>query len=355
MAMADITVRGAGIFGLSIAWTCARRGASVQVIDPFGAGADSSGGLVGALAPHVPENWNPKKQYQLESLLMANAFWAEVEATGGVSPGYGRTGRLQPIQDQRTLDLARARVGTAQTYWKGDAEWRVCPVSEMGPWVPPSATGFVIHDTLSARMHPRRACAALVAGLAVMGITVQAEAPDQGLVVHAMGYAGLLELNRMLTGRDGPAAGKIVGNGVKGQAALLRFAEGPEVPQLYADGLHIIPHADGTLAIGSTSEREFEDPASTDAQLDEVIDRARAALPVLHGAEVIERWAGVRPRARSRAPMLGGWPDRRGHFIANGGFKIGFGMAPKVAETMADLLLDGRDDIPEGFRVEDNF
>ncbi|KII12937.1 FAD-binding oxidoreductase [Phaeobacter sp. S60] len=355
MAMADITVRGAGIFGLSIAWTCARRGASVQVIDPFGAGAGSSGGLVGALAPHVPENWNPKKQYQLESLLMANAFWAEVEATGGVSPGYGRTGRLQPIQDQRTLDLARAREVTAQTYWKGEAEWRVCPVSEMGPWVPPSATGYVIHDTLSARMHPRRACAALVAGLAVMGITVQAEAPDQGLVVHAKGYAGLLELNRMLAGPDGRAAGKIVGNGVKGQAALLRFAEGPEVPQLYADGLHIIPHADGTLAIGSTSEREFEDPASTDAQLDEVIDRARAALPVLHGAEVIERWAGVRPRARSRAPMLGGWPGRRGHFIANGGFKIGFGMAPKMAETMADLLLDGRDDIPEGFRVEDNF
>jgi glycine oxidase len=29
-------------------------------------------------------------------------------------------------------------------------------------------------------------------------------------------------------------------------------------------------------------------------------------------------------------------------------------MAPKVAEVMADLLLEGRDAIPEGFRVEDN-
>ncbi len=35
-------------------------------------------------------------------------------------------------------------------------------------------------------------------------------------------------------------------------------------------------------------------------------------------------------------------------------FKIGFGMAPKVAEVMADLLLEGRDAIPKGFRVEDN-
>jgi len=52
--------------------------------------------------------------------------------------------------------------------------------------------------------------------------------------------------------------------------------------------------------------------------------------------------------------MLGAWPDRNGHFIANGGFKIGFGMAPKIAQVMADLLLEGKDTIPEGFRVEDN-
>jgi glycine oxidase len=50
--------------------------------------------------------------------------------------------------------------------------------------------------------------------------------------------------------------------------------------------------------------------------------------------------------------MLGPWPDRPGHFIANGGFKIGFGMAPMVAEVMADLILDGRDAIPGDFRVE---
>jgi glycine/D-amino acid oxidase-like deaminating enzyme len=194
-------------------------------------------------------------------------------------------------------------------------------------------------------MHPRRACAALVAALAVMGVEIQSEAPDQGKVPHAKGYAGLLELNSEI--------GKTIGGGVKGQAALLRFAEG-DVPQLYADGLHIIPHADGTLAIGSTSERDFEDANSTDSQLDDIIERACAAVPVLHGAEVIERWAGVRPRAKSRAPMLGSWPGRDGHFIANGGFKIGFGMAPKVAEVMADLLLQDIDRIPHGFRVEDN-
>ena len=345
MAMADITVRGAGVFGLSIAWACLKRGARVQVVDPYGAGSGSSGGLVGALAPHVPENWNAKKQFQLESLLMAADFWASVEETGGVATGYGRTGRLQPLNDARALELARQREVSARALWQEHAEWRVCKAEELGAWCPPSTTGFVVHDTLSARMHPRRCGAALQSALAVRGIEVQSEAPDQGAVVHATGYRGLLELSDHF--------GKTLGNGVKGQSALLRFDAG-EVPQLYADGLHIIPHADGTLAIGSTSEREFDNPSSTDHLLEDVIDRARAVVPVLHGAKVIERWAGVRPRARSRAPMLGPWPGKPGHFIANGGFKIGFGMAPKVAEVMADLLLNGQNNIPAGFRVEDN-
>ncbi|TNJ47549.1 FAD-binding oxidoreductase [Phaeobacter sp. B1627] len=345
MATPEITVRGAGIFGLSIAWACHRRGAPVQIVDPHGPGAGSSGGIVGALAPHVPENWNPKKAFQLDSLLMAERFWAEVEATGGVSPGYGRLGRLQPIADDRGLQLAVQRCDSAADLWQGRAIWEVRPAAEFGEWHPPSATGMVIHDTLSARIHPRQACAALVAALRAGGVEVVPDAPDLGLVMHATGYQGLLEMNAEAT--------RSVGNGVKGQAALLQFDAG-QVPQLYADGLHIIPHADGTLAIGSTSERDFTHPADTDSQLEEVIARARRAVPQLEGAAILSRWAGVRPRARTRAPMLGEWPGRRGHFIANGGFKIGFGMAPRIADVMADLLLEGRDAIPAGFRVSDN-
>jgi glycine oxidase len=52
--------------------------------------------------------------------------------------------------------------------------------------------------------------------------------------------------------------------------------------------------------------------------------------------------------------MLGAHPLNKGRFIANGGFKIGFGMAPKVAEVMVDLMFDGRDAIPDGFRVAAN-
>ncbi|MBV2360145.1 FAD-binding oxidoreductase [Thalassococcus sp. CAU 1522] len=343
MASREVTVRGAGIFGLSVAWACVTRGARVQVVDPHGPGAGSSGGLVGALAPHVPESWNAKKAFQLDSLLMAEDFWRAVEAAGGVDPGYARTGRLQPLADDAAVALARARADGAEALWQGRAVWEVVEAGDTGAFAPPSPTGLVVRDTLSARMHPRRACASLVAALQARGVEVVPDAEDRGAVIWATGWHGLRDLSADL--------GRPVGDGVKGQSVLLRFAA-LAAPQIFADGLHVVPHADGTLAIGSTSERVFDDGSATDRHCDGLIERAVSILPALHGAEVLARWAGVRPRAVTRAPLLGAWPGRAGQYVANGGFKIGFGMAPKVAQVMADLVLEGRDEIPAAFTFD---
>jgi len=343
MASVDVTVRGAGVFGLSIAWACVLRGARVQVVDPHGVGAGSSGGVVGALAPHVPENWNPKKAFQLDSLLMAETFWNGVSEAGGRSAGYGRLGRLQPVMDAAGLELARSRAEGAARLWRDEAVWEVVSAAEFGGFCPPSPTGWVIHDTLSARMHPKQACLALEAALAANGVPVVPEAEDAGAVVWATGWQGLTALSEALQRK--------VGDGVKGQSLTFAYAA-PEAPQLFIDGMHFVPHADGTVAVGSTSERDFEVPDAVDALCADLEARARSVLPVLADVPVQSRWAGVRPRARSRAPLLDAWPGRPGHFIANGGFKIGFGMAPKVAEVMTDVVLEGNvTGIPDGFRL----
>lgn len=344
MARVDLTVRGGGIFGLACAWEAARRGAKVRLIETVRIGAGSSGGLVGALSPHMPEYWNAKKQFQLESLLMAADFWAEVGAVSGLSPGYARLGRLQPLADVAAAEKARERGQNAARLWQGQAAWEVIAATGAA-WEPVSPSGLLIRDTLSARLHPRLAGAALTAALrAKGGEVVLGEAANEGAVLWATGYPGLMALNAEL--------GRPVGAGVKGQSLSLRL-DVSGMPQIYAPGLHIVPHEDGTVAIGSTSENQWDEAASTDAQLDALYENAVAACPALAGAKLIERWAGVRPRAKSRAPMLGEWPGRAGHFIANGGFKIGFGMAPKVAQVMVDLVLNQRDAIPTGFRVED--
>lgn len=342
MASVDLTVRGGGAFGLCIAWEAARRGARVRLIEAVRIGAGSSGGIVGALSPHVPENWNPKKAFQLDSLLMAQGFWDGVAQASGLPTGYGRMGRLQPLADEAAVRLAHARAETARALWQGRAEWRVIPATGAA-WEPASPSGWLVEDTLSARLHPRMAAAALVAAIRVRGgEVVLGDAVHQGPVIWATGVQGLRDLSADL--------GRPLGDGVKGQAISLKFDAGT-APQLFADSLHIIPHADGTVAIGSTSEAQWREDSVTDGLLETVYARALAALPVLADAPILERWAGIRPRAKTRAPLLGAWPGRPGQFVANGGFKIGFGMAPKVAACMVDLVLEGRDGIPDGFRL----
>ncbi len=340
MAMPDVTIMGAGVFGLSLALVCLQRGAQVQVIEARGIGAGASGGVVGALAPHVPEAWNAKKALQFEALCMAGDFWAVVQESGGIDPGYARLGRVQPVPEGG-LALAQARATSALDLWQGVAAWRVLPVDAAPGLGIVAPSGWVIHDTLTARLHPRRAVAALAAAVERLGGEVVIGAAEaRGRVVWATGHEGLADLSRAL--------GRAVGTGIKGQAVLLRHAA-PGAAQIFADGLHIVPHDDGTVAVGSTSERDFDDGARTDDQCDALLARARAVCPALQDAPEIARWAGVRPRAKSRAPLMGPWPGRDGEYVFNGGFKIGFAMAPLLAGRMADLVLDGHDTIPFEF------
>lgn len=339
--MSDLTIMGAGAFGLCLAHAALQRGARVQVIDPGGIGAGASGGLVGALAPHAPEHWTPAKALQLQALLAAPDWWAGVEASGGHASGYARLGRLQPIADARALALAQDRAAGAATLWHGAAHWTIRPADQ--PLDPRSPSGFLIDDNLSARLHPRMALAALAAAIGAAGGTISPDGAPRGAVIWATGAAGLRALSDDL--------GREIGRGEKGQALALRH-DAATLPQIYAPGLHVVPHADGTIAIGSTSERDYTDPISTDERLDALHAAAVNLLPWLAEAPVIARWAGERPRAATRRLLLGTWPGKPGHYIANGGFKTGFAMAPLAAQLLLDLVLDGRETIPPDLRPD---
>ena len=179
MAMAEIEVYGAGIFGLTVAWFLQKKGAKVRVIEKRHVGAGASGGVVGALAPHMPDSWNDKKQFQFDSLIATPAFWAEVDAISGLHSGYGQVGRVIPLADQREVDLSHLRVGLVPDIWQGLADWRVLDENPFPGWSPDSPTGFWVHETLSARILPAQACKSLARAFVVKGGEIL-EGTDQG-------------------------------------------------------------------------------------------------------------------------------------------------------------------------------
>ncbi len=352
----DVAVVGGGIFGLSCAWACARRGLRVGLVERAEIASGASGGIVGALSPHTPDRWNPKKQFQFEALLAAETHWQAVEQVSGQDSGYARVGRLLPLVTAHARALAEDRAAGARAFWGGSAEWTVWTDGMAADWLDQRAAPFgIVRETLSARIAPRRACAALARALRELGAEIAEgwemtdfsdggiDGPDGTIaakaVILACGVEGFARIS--------PKAGQ----GEKGQAALLRPEDPAEgLPMIFHDGIYVVPQADGTVAVGSTSERDWR-VDGPDRMLDRVLERAAVFCPALRDAEVIERWAGIRPRPRMRDPMLGPLPGHARVFVANGAFKIGFGIAHKVGEVLADLV-EGRDpEIPKSFSL----
>lgn len=356
---ADIIVVGAGVFGLWTARAALARGLRVLILEAGPTVAHgASGGIVGALAPHMPERWGEKKQFQFEALTALAPAIAAVEAESGLSTGYHRTGRLVPLLDDAARDRAQGRIVDAQQNWGDAAQMQILPSDAYPEWLNASAApAGIVHDTLTGRLHPAATCHALAEAVRRAGGIIETDCEvlnvQSGRVETARGdrFADAIVLAAGVRGFDllAPHVGEVTGRAEKGQAALLDADLG-DTPLIYADGLYLIAHKHGGVAVGATSERQF-DGVGTDALLDDVIARARAVSPRIAQAPVLARWAGLRPRANGRDPMLGAVPNAAGVFAALGAFKIGFGIGQKVGEVLLDEITNGTVSMPDSFRV----
>lgn len=362
----DIAVIGGGIVGLWTAYRVARQGLSVVLLEKRGIGAGASGGVMGALMPHQPTGWNEKKQFQLDALLSLETEIAELEAFTGLSAGYRRCGRVMPIRNAEKRRQSTAWTDASEQNWPEPFRWRVIDRSPDANLLPQNEMPFGANtDNLSARLDPRRLVSALAQALRQLPVTICEKSGVAGI-----GTDGALKLENGET----LAPGHVVicagwesfallgehcaapaGQGVKGQAALLRPMSPLDTasPILYDNGTYVIVHDTGDVAVGSTSENDFADPVSTDGKLDAVIASAQSLCPALQGAEIIERWAGIRPRAAGREPLLGPLPGFSNVSVATGGFKIGVAIAHRMADAVLSQIAGVHPDfLPDLFLPE---
>ncbi|MGO7515517.1 FAD-dependent oxidoreductase, partial [Rhizobium ruizarguesonis] len=82
------------MMGLWAAVHAERRGIRTLIADDGRLGEGASGGLLGALMPHMPDRWSEKKQFQFDALVSLEAEITALEAETGLSAGYNRSGRL---------------------------------------------------------------------------------------------------------------------------------------------------------------------------------------------------------------------------------------------------------------------
>jgi len=365
----DLLIVGGGIMGLWAAVHAERLGIRALLVEAGRFGQEASGGLLGALMPHMPDKWSDKKQFQFDALISLEEEVAALEAGTGLSVGYRRAGRLIPLPKPHLRQIALGHSRDAETHWQHAERrfhWHVLDVAPVEGWIDPSLaeSGFV-HDTLAARVAPRALLEVLRRFLETArhvrlaeGIAVESIDPDKGLArtnegdirfgrcILSAGHRSFPILDALTAGRKSS-----LGQPVKGQAAMLKADVDGGLPVIFRDGLYIVPHENGLVAVGSTSENRFDDPLSTDGQLDDLLAAANAMAPVLAGATVIERWAGLRPKAVDRDPMVGAHPDHPSLIALTGGFKVSFGLAHRLAEVAVREAAD----MPDCFKLPQSF
>ncbi|MCF6367524.1 NAD(P)/FAD-dependent oxidoreductase [Rhizobium halophilum] len=363
----DLVIIGGGIMGLWAALKADRLGIPTLLLEADRIASGASGGLLGALMPHVPDRWNDKKQFQFDALISLEVEIAQLEAETDRSCGYRRSGRLIPLPKPHLRDIALRHSEEAKANWGGDGrafEWNVLDASESFGLDPAFAEAGVVHETLAGRVSPRMLMSVLAERLRASrhvtvaeGAPVARVEPEQKRVVmkggveisfgHCVVAAGPSSFP--LLDRVGGPLPRSLGRPVKGQAALLKANMDPAHPIIFLNGLYVVPHDDGMVAIGSTSEEEFEAPFATDEKLDDLLERARQLVPALRQAEVVGRWAGLRPKAIGREPMVGPHPDHPDLIALTGGFKVSFGIAHRLADAALSAMVGRPMDVPASF------
>lgn len=364
----DTLVVGGGIMGLWAAKYAAEAGLAVTLVDQGRVGGGGSNGLLGALLPHLPSAANDRKRFQWQALAELPRLIAEVEAATGLPAGYRRCGRLMPLRSEGYRQRLQPCVEQAGELWRLAGQryrFEIVDPAPFADWLDATAAPLgLVFDDLSARAAPRQVTAALRAAIAP-GVTI-IEGFDFVSFDEASGRA-LARDGRSLIARQvvlaagyqtyaliGDRLGGTFGSGVKGHSALFRLAGGDDRPILYDDGVYVVPHDGGLVAVGSTSEADWSDAHAVDAaRCQPFIDKAMALCPRLLDAELVALWAGVRPRSAAKEPICGRlFPDRE-IYVLTGGYKISFGIAHRLARALVERIvgLDVPLTLPESYTV----
>ncbi len=351
----DTAIIGGGILGLWAARHAIKRGENVVLLEKRKIGAGASGGFLGALMPHMPDNWNAKKQFQFEGLDTLEGVITELEDETSISCGYRRCGRIMPVTNEKLFGQIERRIKGAEENWQRRYTMTLRQVQNNDLINPDIAKFGIQDDTLSARINPRQYIAALDAfvrprcdlfeGAEVYFLNVQSAhgelklANGDAIIAARIIVANGYEAYPLLQPFMGEANdGKSIGRGVKGQAVLVDFAHNDDLPIVYHDGSYVVPHEGNRVAIGSTSENDWQNGTSFDEENMSFYEKAIELVPALKDAPIIGRWAGVRPRntleGRGTEPYFRMIEGHKNLIALIGGFKITLGIGHNASNKI---------------------
>lgn len=314
-----VTVRGAGVSGLTLAFELVESGVEVTVVerrDHIAGNASWQAG--GMLAP-----WCERESAEETVLTLGRtaADWWDAALPGLIR----RRGTLVLAPSRDTAELERFAARTTGHRLLGRDDINALEPDLSGRF------GRGLFFAEEAHLDPRRALSTLAEKLAAAGVRF---AFGYGAVHHS----GVPDFVADCTGAGAkhPELRR-----VRGEMLLLRTCDvvlsrpvrllHPRFP------VYVVPRADGVFMVGATMIESDATGSVTARSAMELLNAVYALHPAFAEAEIVEAGVGLRPAFPDNLPRV----ERKGNIIAiNGLYRHGFLLAPAMARQAADLMLD---------------
>lgn len=329
-----VAIAGAGAIGLSCAFELARRGARVTLFDPGDVTRSTSWAAAGMIAPAYEVMLHGGDIGDaLSDLCFASAgLWAEfasdIQTASGLPVGFDRHATLAIARTGEQAErLERLHHGLQAA---GHLVGRLAAAElHKNHGVAAAHGGLALHT--DHQVDNRRLLSALKSAFLKSGGAIVRQSVSSRADIEAV--AG--EVDGLVWARGIREFG--VSKLVKGQAlALYPVARGPDRVIRYGGG-YIVPKAD-RIVIGATSEPDFDFEGVSAKATDALLADARAVCPALAGAQVSERWSGLRPLAATGLPIIGRTAARDTEFVAAAHYRNGILLSPVTAKRIADMV-----------------
>ena len=355
-----VTIVGAGIIGLSLAWELSRRGAQVRVLDRGQAGKETSWAGVGILpAARLDTATDPLERLRGLSHQLYPKWAGQLFQSTGLDSGLRRSGGLYlastpgeaaslmasvAYQQDLGLDVALLSPEDLIREEKNLAAWAKSPRFRAAALSPDE---WQIRTPLHL--------AALIADCQYHGVSIEENVTAQ-LVVRGdraeLSIAGetrsATHANELICVCGGAWSGQFasaVGLAqsvipIRGQVVMHRLHEPPFNRIVNEGHRYLVPREDGHLLIGSCEEEVGFQKGTTPEMLDSLQQWAESILPELRGMTPEKSWSGLRPGTFDGFPMIGKVPEVSNLYVASGHYRSGIHLAPATAVVLADIMSD---------------
>lgn len=352
----DAAIIGGGLIGAAIAFELAGENLRVALFDKQEPGREASWAAAGMLSP-APDGPPalPLVPLAIQSLRLYPQFVEAVEKVSGQTTDYEVKGALHLFcapegeRDRDALVREYRALGIV-------AE----PLDAAAARKMENSIGSLAHSAAllpEAIVDPRHLTQAVLTAARARGVAIRAGTGVTRLLRVGARCTGVVAGGEEIQARQViVAAGSFSAGIANGSGDFARYA--PTIPvrgqmlALDAKGVrlhhvvrshrgYLVPRRDGRIIAGSTLEDAGFAKEVTPEGVRKIREAAIEMIPALETAEIVERWAGLRPGSPDELPILGP-TDIEGLLIATGHYRNGILLAPVTAKLVREWVVLGK-------------